>query len=106
MDLQEKSITCFDCGVTFTFTVEEQEAFRAKGHNNAPKRCPACRQARKTRQISQGNYKSIQPGFHSERKLFSATCVQCGKATQVPFEPTAGRPVYCRDCYGTSKVNK
>ena len=27
MSLQEKSITCFDCGVTFTFSVEEQEAF-------------------------------------------------------------------------------
>jgi CxxC-x17-CxxC domain-containing protein len=33
------------------------------------------------------------------REMFDATCAQCGVATRVPFRPTAGRPVYCRDCY-------
>jgi CxxC-x17-CxxC domain-containing protein len=27
-----------------------------------------------------------------------ATCDACGKDTTLPFKPTAGRPVYCRDC--------
>jgi CxxC-x17-CxxC domain-containing protein len=104
--LQEKSIVCFDCGASFTFSVEEQEAFQAKGYTNSPKRCPACRQTRKERQLKSGNYRSIQPGFHSERKLYPATCAQCGKSTQVPFEPKEGRPVYCRDCYNTAKVSR
>jgi CxxC-x17-CxxC domain-containing protein len=26
-------------------------------------------------------------------------CADCGKETEVPFEPSQGRPVYCRDCY-------
>jgi CxxC-x17-CxxC domain-containing protein len=104
--MQEKSITCFDCGNAFVFSVEEQEAFQAKGHNNAPKRCPACREARKARQISNGSYRSIQPGFRSERKTFPATCAQCGKSTQVPFEPKEGRPVYCRDCFNAARTKR
>lgn len=31
--------------------------------------------------------------------MFDATCSDCGQATQVPFKPTEGRPVYCRDCF-------
>jgi CxxC-x17-CxxC domain-containing protein len=26
-------------------------------------------------------------------------CSQCGKETTVPFKPTQGRPVYCRECF-------
>ena len=25
-------------------------------------------------------------------------CSDCGKAATVPFKPTAGKPVYCREC--------
>lgn len=64
MSLQEKSIDCFDCGVSFTFSVEEQEAFLAKGYANSPKRCPSCRQARKTRQINSGKYRSVPDLYH------------------------------------------
>ena len=63
MSVQEKSITCFDCGVTFAFTVEEQLSYQAKGHFNAPKRCPSCREVRKTRQTKINSFKSPQPGF-------------------------------------------
>jgi CxxC-x17-CxxC domain-containing protein len=27
------------------------------------------------------------------------TCTKCGKAASVPFVPTPGRPVFCRDCF-------
>ena len=106
MELQDKSIKCFDCGEIFVFTTSEQEAFLAQGRNNSPKRCPACREARKTRQLKTGNYRNIQPGFYTERKLYPATCAQCGQSTQVPFEPKAGRPVFCRECYHGVKVNR
>ena len=29
----------------------------------------------------------------------SITCTKCGKAANVPFTPTPGRPVFCRDCF-------
>jgi CxxC-x17-CxxC domain-containing protein len=29
----------------------------------------------------------------------TAVCSQCGRTTTVPFRPTQGRPVYCRECF-------
>jgi CxxC-x17-CxxC domain-containing protein len=36
-----------------------------------------------------------------QREMFDATCASCGAPARVPFRPAAGRPVYCRDCYGS-----
>ena len=33
------------------------------------------------------------------REMHDAVCADCGNKTQVPFKPSPGRPVYCRDCY-------
>jgi CxxC-x17-CxxC domain-containing protein len=38
-------------------------------------------------------------GPSGPREMHNVTCSDCGKATQVPFKPTEGRPVYCRDCF-------
>ena len=38
-------------------------------------------------------------GPSGPREMFDVTCSDCGKQTQVPFKPTEGRPVYCRDCF-------
>jgi CxxC-x17-CxxC domain-containing protein len=27
------------------------------------------------------------------------TCSECGVDTEVPFNPTSDRPVYCRTCF-------
>jgi CxxC-x17-CxxC domain-containing protein len=96
MSFQEKSIQCADCGITFPFTVEEQEFFATKGYTNEPRRCPSCRQARKQQT---GNGGSGSYGRSGARQMYPAVCAQCGKTTEVPFEPTNGKPVYCRDCY-------
>ncbi len=32
-------------------------------------------------------------------KLYDVVCDECGKETQVPFEPRNGRPVLCRECF-------
>jgi len=36
-----------------------------------------------------------------ERRMYSATCSNCGKKCEVPFLPTGGRPTYCNDCFGS-----
>jgi len=90
MSLQDKTLTCSDCGKEFTFTVGEQEYYISKQYTNEPKRCGACRQARKGKSTE-------------TRQMFSATCATCGKECTVPFEPKTGRPVYCRDCYTQSR---
>jgi CxxC-x17-CxxC domain-containing protein len=99
MSFQDKSIQCSDCGTTFTFTAEEQELFASRGYTNEPKRCQPCRQARKSERY--GN-----SGYRPQRQMFPATCSQCGKDTEVPFEPREGRPVYCSDCYNAVKVSR
>jgi CxxC-x17-CxxC domain-containing protein len=38
-------------------------------------------------------------GFGGPRPSFDAVCAACGQKTTVPFEPTQGRDVYCRDCF-------
>ncbi len=105
MTFQDKSIQCFDCGATFTFTPEEQASFQSKGFTNSPKRCPTCRQTRKEKQASAGQ-KNLMPSYQSQRQTFAATCSRCGKSTQVPFQPREGRAVYCRDCYSSVRVSR
>lgn len=105
MSFQDKTLTCSDCGNTFTFTSEEQEQFHSRGYNNEPKRCPDCRQARKAERYSSSgnNYSSSHGersfGFSTTREMFPAVCATCGKSTTVPFQPRQDRPVYCSDCY-------
>ena len=45
-----------------------------------------------------------QGGYSREpREMHDAKCSDCGAQTQVPFKPTEGRPVYCRDCFQKHK---
>ncbi len=34
----------------------------------------------------------------SHKVMTEARCSDCGKKTRVPFKPTPGKPVYCREC--------
>jgi len=92
MSFQDKSLQCSDCGSDFTFSAEEQEFFQLKGYTNEPKRCPSCRQARKSERYGNSSYRA-------PRQMFPVTCAECGKDTEVPFEPRGDKPVYCSDCY-------
>ena len=42
---------------------------------------------------------SFPAGPPPPRQFFPAVCSQCGKQTQVPFQPRGDRPVYCMDCF-------
>jgi CxxC-x17-CxxC domain-containing protein len=92
MSFQDKSIQCSDCGTTFIFSAGEQEQFQSRGYTNEPKRCPECRQARKAERYGNG-------GYGAPRQMFPATCAECGKSTEVPFQPRVDKPVYCSDCF-------
>jgi CxxC-x17-CxxC domain-containing protein len=108
MSFQDKNLTCSDCGNSFTFSAEEQEQFQSRGYTNEPKRCPDCRQARKSERFNNnGNgYGNSSYGSAYQRQMFPAVCAECGKATSVPFEPKQGRPVYCSDCYRKVRVSR
>jgi CxxC-x17-CxxC domain-containing protein len=45
--------------------------------------------------MSFGNFR----GNFGQREMHKAICSECGKECEVPFKPTEGKPVYCRECY-------
>jgi CxxC-x17-CxxC domain-containing protein len=98
MSFQDKSIQCAECNAAFTFSVQDQEYFQTKGFTNEPKRCPTCRQTRRA-QTGNAGYGNAGP-----RQMFPATCADCGKSTEVPFEPRNGKPVYCSDCFKKVRI--
>jgi CxxC-x17-CxxC domain-containing protein len=92
----DKVINCQECGAEFVHSVSAQTFYREKGFVNEPKRCPACRKARKSSSKFAGR-------GGSPKEMHDATCAQCGKETKVPFKPTGSRPVYCTDCFKSQK---
>ena len=96
MAFTDRQIQCVECNNSFTFTAAEQEFFAEKGYTNEPKRCSPCRQAKKAERGGGGSRSS---------QRYPAVCAQCGKETEVPFEPRQGRPVYCSTCYSQVRQN-
>jgi len=37
------------------------------------------------------------------REMHKAICAECHKECEVPFKPTEGKPVYCRECFQKHK---
>ncbi len=92
MEYHDKVLKCAECGAEFVFTAGEQMFFADKGFKNEPKRCKACKSNR-----AQG--RRLRFAGSVQRVETKTVCSQCGKETTVPFKPTQGRPVYCRECF-------
>jgi CxxC-x17-CxxC domain-containing protein len=91
-DFQDRVLKCVDCGAEFVFTAGEQHFFHDKNFKNEPKRCKTCKTKR------QGGSAT---GLGKTETM--TTCSQCGRETTVPFKPTQGRPVFCRECFLSRK---
>ncbi|MCC6793392.1 MAG: zinc-ribbon domain containing protein [Thermomicrobiales bacterium] len=102
--MSDRTLTCRDCGTSFVFTASEQAFYAERGFTD-PQRCPACRAARKAqRNADGGGYGGGRGGgggrgYGGPRQMFPAVCSACGQQTEVPFEPSGDKPVYCRDCF-------
>jgi CxxC-x17-CxxC domain-containing protein len=93
----DRILTCIDCGEEFVFTAGEQLFFADKGLKNEPKRCRMCK-AKKTDRLATA-VAAFGNGLHRQRVEVTVKCALCAVETTVPFRPTQGRPVYCRDCF-------
>lgn len=40
------------------------------------------------------------------REMHKATCTGCKSECEVPFKPTEGRDVFCKDCYSKNKPRR
>ena len=96
----EQQLTCADCGTEFPFSAAEQQFYAEKGFQ-PPKRCRSCRQAAKAAggQSRGGAGRPGGAGRGGDRPMYDAQCASCGVQTQVPFQPSGAKPVYCRDCF-------
>ncbi len=107
---EDQRLMCVSCGEEFLFTAGEQAFYRERGLTHAPTRCKRCRDQRKTQRPEGARSEGGGPRAHragpaaaGPRETFAATCANCGRATEIPFRPVSGRPVYCRDCFRDRK---
>ena len=50
------------------------------------------------------NNRGENRGFNDRpREMHDAVCDKCKQKCQVPFKPTEGKPVYCKECYKKMK---
>ncbi len=86
MAYTDKTIQCVDCGVNFTFSAQEQEFFAQKGYANDPKRCPPCRQVRKT-ESGGGMQNRASPSPQPARPAASPPCCPLSLARETFLLP-------------------
>lgn len=97
MEFQDKVLKCIDCGADFVFTAGEQLFFHDKQFKNEPKRCKPCKSKRA------GQLGIAAPGLYPKVET-RTVCSACERETTVPFKPTQGRPVYCRECFQSKRT--
>ncbi len=97
MEFVDRLLTCADCGGEFIFTAGEQLFFFDKQFKNDPKRCKPCKFKRAATTVRPGGSSAMVGGL--SRTETRTQCSECGVETTVPFKPTQGRPVLCRQCF-------
>ncbi|MDQ1474019.1 MAG: hypothetical protein QOJ99_5499 [Bryobacterales bacterium] len=96
---QDRVLRCVDCSADFVFSVGEQQFYLDKNFTNEPKRCKSCKAKRQNGDGGRSVRSNSEP-----RVEISAVCSQCGRQTTLPFRPTQGRPVFCKDCFQNQKA--
>ena len=104
MEYQDRILKCVDCGAEFIFTAGEQLFFHDKQFKNEPKRCKPCK-SKRVATLGVGMPASLGSVSSISRVETRTVCSQCGKETTVPFKPTQGRPVFCRECFQQRRVS-
>src|ERR1700682_733810 len=100
MEFVDRLLTCADCGGEFIFTAGEQLFFFDKQFKNDPKRCKPCKSKRAGTGLKAGTGPAAAGLSRTETRT---ECSACGIETTVPFKPTQGRPVLCRQCFQTKQ---
>jgi CxxC-x17-CxxC domain-containing protein len=101
MEFIDRLLTCADCGGEFIFTAGEQLFFFDKQFKNDPKRCKPCKSKRAGVGLRAGTGPAAAGLSRTETRT---ECSACGIETTVPFKPTQGRPVLCRQCFQAKRA--
>jgi len=90
--MYDVDLACAKCGAHIS-----QLPFQPSG--DRPVYCSECNRA--FRQDRPNDRGGNSRGPRAPRQMYSVntTCAQCGtQITELPFQPTGDKPVYCRDC--------
>jgi len=89
------NLSCAECGAAI-----KQLPFEPSG--DKPVYCMDCLRARRQSQSRGGFNRGPRQMFEVNEK-----CAECGTAiTQLPFQPTGDRPLYCFDCNKARNSNR
>jgi len=109
-DREMYKATCSDCGK------ECEVPF--KPTQGKPVRCQDCFRRSKPQRSFGGNGGGRRfgggenRGFggrsfdRSPREMHKAICDKCKQECEVPFKPTEGKPVFCKDCYSKKQESE
>ena len=95
IDVSDKNLRCANCNEAITELPFEPKADRAVY-------CKNCHRERRNQR---------QPSDDRQRQQYDVTalgikCAGCGTAiTQLPFQPTNDRPIYCGQCLKQKRSN-
>lgn len=104
--MEGEVLVCADCGAHYEFPAEERRQFETRGFA-PPKRCRACRAAKRRRAAERAagapaggapHPAGSPPREKPAAPKHPATCSVCKEATEVPFMPDGVRPVFCLAC--------
>lgn len=94
-------LTCAECNAHIS-----QLPFQPSG--DRPVYCSDCNRARRDRRDDSGGSR-FSRGPRAPRQMYavSLTCAGCGaQITELPFQPSNDKPVYCRECMQSRRNNR
>ena len=100
--------TCGDCGKQCQVPFEPRQDKPVYCNECFPKHKPAPRGGSGGGRFGGrgGGRGGDRGGFNRRpREMHKATCGDCGKDCEVPFEPKQDKPVYCSECFQSHKRN-
>lgn len=80
---------CSECG--------EKCEVPFKPTGDKPVLCSNCFESKANANRSSG--RNAVPSKFREKRMYLAICAECGSECEVPFQPTPGKPIYCRNCF-------
>ena len=82
---------CVECGETCEVPF--------KPTSGKPVYCSNCFKSKDSSGPRQSRDRDFNRSGFGDKKMFNAVCDNCGENCEVPFRPTAGKPVYCSNCF-------
>ena len=98
--------TCGDCGKECEVPFEPKGDKPVYCNECFPKHKPESRGGSGGGRFGGRGGSGGRGGFNRRpREMHKATCGDCGKACEVPFEPKGDKPVYCSECFQSHRRN-